>query len=121
MGLGLLVGYSVSAGTQLVADSQGNIGIAFTFAGAGPFPVLGVGAQGGVQVSASTAKTIYDLQGDSLDFNASAGNVGLDVSKGGGGGPTTGTLTLGPGVGGKTAAMGLSNTFILLSTNCSHP
>jgi hypothetical protein len=77
----------------------------------------------GGQVSVSTAKTIYDLRGDSLDVGGSLGEgpaVGLDISKGADGGPVTGTLTIGPGVGGKGAALVAQGTAVpsASSTNC---
>ncbi len=121
-GVGALIGIGVSAGIQAVADPQGNVGIAFSFSGIFPGPIAGMGAIGGAQVSASTASNIYALRGQSIDANASFGSgpaVGIDVSRAPGG-IYTGTITVGPGVGGKAAALMSSYAAVpsALSTNC---
>jgi hypothetical protein len=115
-GGGLVIGAFASLGLQVVADPQGNAGLALNFGAS--FFGIGLGAQGGAQFSASTAKNIKQLQGDAMDLSASAWIVGIDISHAPGG-PTTGTLTVGPGVGVKASgAVGGSHTSLLTSTNC---
>jgi hypothetical protein len=116
-GAGFILGLFASAGVQIVADPQGNTGLAFNIntstLGAG------IGAQGGGQFSLSTAKNINALSGGpSGDLGGSGWIIGLDASHTPGG-PTTGTITFGPGVGGKGAALTAGYTAIPVSTNCS--
>lgn len=113
-GFGVLGWYS-SISIQGVADPQGSAGVAINF-GAGPF-VLGLGAQAGGQASLSTATSINDLSGDAMDVSGSAGPFGLDVSHAPGG-STTGTVTVGPGVGTRMVSVGGSHTWVPLSVNC---
>jgi hypothetical protein len=116
-GAGFILGLFASVGVQIVADPQGNAGLAVnvnTSASGG-----GIGAQGGGQFSLSTAGNINELSGGpSVDLGGSSGIFGLDTSHTPGG-PTTGTVTIGPGVGGKGAALTAGYTGIPLSTNCS--
>jgi RHS repeat-associated protein len=116
-GAGFILGLFASVGVQIVADPQGNAGLAVnvnTSASGG-----GIGAQGGGQFSLSTARNINELSGGpSVDLGGSSGIFGLDASHTPGG-PTTGTVTIGPGVGGKGAALTAGYTGIPLSTNCS--
>jgi hypothetical protein len=105
----------------VVADSSGNLGVAINVGGNPGYGVFGVGAMYGGQASISTANSIYDLRGGSVDFGASAGAgpaVGVDVAVGGGN--VTSSVTVGPGVGTKGSALGIDHTFVpsALSTNC---
>jgi RHS repeat-associated protein len=120
-GIGFILGVTVSAGVQVVADSSGNLGVAINVGGNPGFVVFGAGAMIGGQASISKAKSIYDLRGGAVDFGASAGSgpaVGVDVAVGGGN--VTGTVTVGPGLGTKSSALGSDYTFVpsALSTNC---
>ena len=121
-GAGLLFGYGVSAGVQEVADSHGNLGVAFNVGFSPGIGVFGLGAIIGGQASISTAKTIQGLSGTSTNFGGSAGGGlagGFDVSKGENG-TTTGNVTVGAGIGTKGAAMAIQHTWVpsSLSTNC---
>lgn len=115
-GGGAILGGFGSLGVQTVADPQENVGVAIneSYAGLGG----GLGAQGGIQFTLSTAKNISRLKGGpALDLSGSGGPIGLDFSNALGG-PTTATLTVGPGVGGKGTAFGQSYTAIPTSINC---
>lgn len=116
-GAGVILGLFGALGIQVVADPQGNAGLAINVTGGG-FG-FGIGAQAGGQYSASTAHNISELSGGpALDVSGSFGPVGLDVSHAPGG-ATTATATLGPGVGGKVSGgIGASYTGIPISTNC---
>jgi hypothetical protein len=116
-GAGFILGLFASAGVQIVADPQGNTGLTFNI-NTGTLGV-GIGAQGGGQFSLSTARNINALSGGpSLDLGGSDWIIGLDASHTPGG-PTTGTITFGPGVGGKGTALTAGYTAIPVSTNCS--
>jgi RHS repeat-associated protein len=122
-GVGFILGVSASAGAQFVADPKGNVGVAFSVGGNPGYGVFGVGVMGGVQASVSTAKTISDLRGGSVDAGASVGAgpaVSLDGSAAMDGSSFTGTVTVGPGVGTKGSALGVDYTWVpsALSTNC---
>ena len=122
-GVGFILGAAASAGLQFVADSSGNVGVSISVGGNPGYGVFGVGVMAGVQGSVSTAKTIYDLRGGSVDFGASFGSgpaVGLDGSAAMDGSSFTGTVTVGPGVGTKGSALGVDYTWVpsALSTNC---
>ena len=119
-GIGFILGVAASAGVQVVADSSGNLGVAFNFGGNPGYGVFGAGATGGVQGSYSTDSSIYGLRGFSVGAGVSAFNGELDGSVGSGG-VITGTVTAGAGVGTKGAALSLNYTFVpsALSTNCS--
>lgn len=105
-----------SVGLQVVADPQGNAGLALN--GTFSFTGIGIGAQGGGQVSLSTAKNIGQLSGVGGDLGGSVAYVGLDGSHSPAG-PTTVTATGGPGVGARiSGAATASFTKILSSTNC---
>jgi hypothetical protein len=54
---------SVSGGIQVVADREGNAGVAINVGGNPGYAVFGAGAIGGVQASLSTASTIQGLKG----------------------------------------------------------
>jgi hypothetical protein len=100
----MMLGFFASLGVQVLADPQGNVGVAFngSYAGVGD----GVDAQGGIQFSLSTARNINSLRGGpALDLSGSGGPIGVDFSNTPGG-PTTGTLTVGPGLGGRGSAFG---------------
>jgi len=118
-GVGWFFGVAGSAGVQAVADSHGNLGIAFNAGGNPGYGVYGLGATGGVQGSYSTASSIYDLRGYSLGGGVTAGPGGVDVSASRGG-TTTVTGTLGVGGGTKGAALSVNHTWVpnALSTNC---
>jgi hypothetical protein len=116
-GAGFILGLFASAGVQIVADPQGNTGLAFNINTS--TLGVGIGAQGGGQFSLSTARNINALSGGpSGDLGGSGWIIGLDASHTPGG-PTTGTITFGPGVGGKGAALTAGYTAIPVSTNCS--
>jgi RHS repeat-associated protein len=119
-GVGWIVGVAVSAGFQVVADPQGNVGFSLTLGGNPGYSVFGAGAIGGAQASASTVQNIYDTRGFSLGAGLSGGDVGAigyDVAHSRAG--TTVTGTLGFGAGGKGAAFSLNYTFVPLPpVNC---
>jgi RHS repeat-associated protein len=80
-------GFAISLGAQVVADPQGNLGLASTFGAATPFSavVQGDGAYGGVQVSGSNAQNVSQLGGPAVDASASYGEGlggGVDASAG---------------------------------------
>jgi RHS repeat-associated protein len=113
-GAGVLAGVQVQGSAQIVADGSGNVGLAFSLGGNPGFYVAGIGAQGGVQLTNSKAKTIFGMSGNSISVNGSAGPVGVDFSK------QSSSVTIGPGVGGKGAAISHNYTWVprTLSTNC---
>lgn len=126
--LGLLFGFggSLGSGAQLLADPTGNVGIAINVNPG--FLGFGASAMGGGQVSVSTSQSIFGLKGWSLSGDVSVGAgpaFDLAVSKSftvGSAqlGPTTGTLTVGPGIGTKAAVGSIGYTFVpqSLSTKC---
>jgi hypothetical protein len=118
-GVGFILGVAASVGVQAVADSHGNLGVAFNVGGNPGYLVFGAGATGGAQATYSTASSIYDLRGGSVGAGASAFNGELDASVGSGG-VVTGTVTAGVGVGTKGSGLSLNYTFVpsALSTNC---
>ena len=118
-GVGFILGVAASAGVQLVADSHGNLGVAFNVGGNPGYGVFGAGATGGAQATYSTAGSIYDLRGGSIGAGASAFNGELDASISSGG-DVTGTVTAGIGAGTKGSGLSLNHTFVpsALSTNC---
>jgi len=113
-----LTGGYVGGGAQVVADPQGNVGLAITVSGNPLQGIVGAGAVGGIQVSNSNAQTIYQTKGRSSSFGGSAGPVGVDVSQSPGSGPTTVTLTAGYGRWGKGGAVAGNYTWIPFSINC---
>lgn len=126
-------GFAISLGVQVVADPQGNLGLAGTFGGVIPFGgiVEGVGAVVGGQTSASNAQNVSLLGGPAVDANVGGGTglgASIDVSAGLAtnsqgqltGRPTgvvTGTLTGPFAVGGKGGAGMVTQTGVV-STNC---
>jgi RHS repeat-associated protein len=128
-------GFAINLGVQIVADKHKNMGIAGTFGVTTPFSgfVVGAGADGGVQISGSNAKSISDLEGPAVDIGGSAGagwGGGADVAFGlatnsqghitGPSGVVTGTVTGPFAAGGKLGVSGmLTQTKLLASTNCS--
>jgi hypothetical protein len=125
---GVLFGFggSVGLGVQAVADSNGNVGVAINPTAG--FLGFGASAMGGAQASASTSKSIFGLRGWSLNGDISVGAgpaVDLAVSKSftvGSAklGPTTGTVTVGPGIGTKAAVGSIGYSIVpqSLSTKC---
>ncbi|MGA9565977.1 MAG: RHS repeat-associated core domain-containing protein [Candidatus Korobacteraceae bacterium] len=123
VGVGVYAGVSVNAGAQVVADQQGNVGLAITFGG-NPYlhGVWAFGAMGGAQAMKSNVSTIYDLKG----FSASAG-VGLGTGSAAGsfdfstnGDSWAGTFTVGVGAGPVSHSVvgNVSKTWVPLSVNC---
>jgi RHS repeat-associated protein len=125
-------GFAISLSVQVVADPQGNLGIAGTFGAVTPFSgvVIGTGAVGGVQASVSNAQNVSQLGGPAVDANFSSGlglGGGIDASAGlatNSQGQLTGftgigTLTAtGPfAIGGKGGAGMVTQTGVA-STNC---
>lgn len=117
-GVGFILGVAASLGVQAVADSSGNLGVAFNVGGNPGYGVFGVGATGGGQVSYSTASNIYGLSGFSAGGGVTAGPGGVDLTLSSSG--VTATGTLGAGIGTKGAALSLNYTWVpqALSTNC---
>lgn len=117
-GVGFILGIAASAGIQAVADSSGNLGVAFNVGGNPGYGVFGAGATGGVQGSYSTASRIYGLRGFSAGAGVTVGPGGVDAAVGSGGATVTGTF--GAGIGTKGAALSLNYTWVpsSLSTNC---
>jgi hypothetical protein len=116
-GAGVGLGLFASIGLEVVADPGGNAGLIFNL-NTGVFGA-GIGAQGGGQISISTAQNISALSGGpSGNFGGSVGVIGADISHTPGG-STTGTVTVGPGVGGDGGALTAGYSGILASTNCS--
>jgi len=120
-----IFGVSISASFQLVADPQGNVGLAGSFGANVQGVVAGAGAIGGVQGSLSTAQNISNLAGPSVDSGVGGGEglgAALDVSAGVNGsgltGPVTGTLTVGGAVGGVGFAVTPTITGVFGKTNC---
>jgi len=68
------------SGFQLVAGSQGNVGVAFTGAGNPRFGILGTGANYGVQMTSADAQSIYDLGGQSFSFGLSGAIAGASAA-----------------------------------------
>lgn len=118
-GAGFIFGIAGSGSSQIVADPQGNIGLALTSGGNPGYGVFGVGGMVGAQGSVSSASTIYDLSGWSTGFGGSFGPIGLDGATSGT--ATTLTSTLGAGVGTKGSALSANYTTVpkLTSTNCN--
>jgi hypothetical protein len=116
-GIGFILGLFGSVGVQIVADPQGNAGLAINVNGGGLG--AGIGAQGGGQISISTAQNISAVS------DVPAGNIGGSVGIVGGdvshtpGGSTTGTITIGPGVGADGGAFTAGYSGIAASTNCN--
>jgi membrane-associated phospholipid phosphatase len=123
---GFVFGLSVQGSVEVVADPQGNVGLAFTGGGNPGWPfVIGVGAIAGGQYSVSNSASIYGLRGQAFSAGASAGAgpaVGLDVSGSfPSGHPATATLTVGVGGGTKGTGFAITGTAVpdSLSTNCN--
>jgi hypothetical protein len=123
-GVGFIAGIAASAGIQIVADRERNVGIAISVGGNPGYGVLGVGALGGVQGSVSTGSNIYALSSWSIGGGMSGG-AGMVVSGDVAFSNTASTLTGTFGVGtptGKAAAFSLNYTWVpsMLSTNCKN-
>jgi hypothetical protein len=126
-------GFAISGGVQVVADPQGNLGLAGTFGAIVPGGgvLVGTGATGGVQVSGSNAQNVSQLAGPAVDAGVGGGN-GLGASVDASAGLNTnsrgnvtglsgiGTVTVtGPfAVGGRGGAGMITQTGVV-SMNCS--
>jgi len=123
-GLGLVFGVSLQADLKVVADPQGNVGMAFSGGGNPGLGVFGRGALAGIQYSISSASTIFDLGGRSIGGGVSGaiGRVGAGLDVAHSKSADTLTLTVGPGVGGKAAGYAITGTAVpsWLSTNCPY-
>lgn len=125
-------GFAISGDVQVVADPQGNLGLAGTFGAVTPFGgvVQGAGAHGGVQASGSNAQNVSQLPGPAVDASASYGEGwggGIDFSAGlatnsqgnatGFNGVNTVTVT-GPFAVGGLGAAGMVTQTGVVSMNC---
>jgi len=118
-GIGLGLGVSGSGSIEVVADPNHNVGLAFTGGGNPGYGVVGVGAQAGRQFTVSNASTIFDLRGPYVGGSTSIMTVGVSVAQSGD--VTTGTLTFGPGVGGRVSGWEAGGTAVpsSLAFNCN--
>ena len=117
--IGLNFGVSGSVGVQLVADPHQNVGLITTASlNPGIPPVVGAGANGGIQVSYTKTQNINGVTGNAFDVSVGGGPWSADVSVG-----DTYTVSVTGGVGTPSgwAASGsssLAGTKLWASTNC---
>ncbi len=118
-GVGVGVGASVTGGVSMATDPQGNVGLVITAGGNPGAGVLGVGATGGVQVTASNASHLNDLKGRAYGAGASTGPMALDFAVGSS--ASSLTATGGVGKGQKTAAGQITYTWVPVQVACGRP